>query len=806
MDKSVRMGIRVEGVVQGVGFRPFVYALATRLRLNGHVGNDVAGVFIEVEGPAETVDEFVLALHRQAPALACVDRVRTEPREPVGTGGFAIVPSDPAGRVATLVCADSATCADCLRELDDPADRRYGYAFINCTNCGPRFTITRGVPYDRPLTTMAGFALCPACAAEYHDPADRRFHAQPVCCPTCGPRLALLDPAGRPWPTPPAATPADGPADGPLAGAAEVLRAGGIVAVKGLGGYHLAVSATDERAAARLRARKHREDKPFAVMVADLDRARRLCEVDAVAERLLTDRAAPIVLLDRHRTGSPGPDGPPIAPSVAPGDRSLGVLLPYTPLHHLLLRRVAGPIVLTSGNVSNEPIAHEDHDAIARLGAIADAVLTHDRPIHVRTDDSVVRVFRGHPMPVRRSRGYAPEPVRLAWDTPRPVLACGAGLKNTFCLAKGRHAFLSAHIGDLENHPTLRSFVDGIEHFTRLFDVRPAVVAHDLHPEYLSTRYALEYEAPHRVPVQHHHAHLASCLADNGHPGPVIGVAFDGTGYGTDATIWGGELLVADLAGFTRAGHLVPVPLPGGAAAIRAPWRMAVAHLDAAFDGAPPTGLELLRRHDPAWRQVAALGRAGLNSPPTSSAGRLFDAVAALIGVRDTVSYEGQAAIELERRADRAESGGYRAAVEPGDPLLIHGADLIRAAVADLTAGVPPAMIAARFHNGMVDAVVRACALIRSGSGLSTVALSGGVFQNLLLLERTVARLTSAGFEVLTHRRVPANDGGISLGQAAIAAAQDRADLDHAHRDHAHRDHAYRDHAYPTASAATAHT
>jgi hydrogenase maturation protein HypF len=772
------MGIRVEGVVQGVGFRPFVHALATRLRLGGHVGNDVAGVFIEIEGPAETVEEFLLGLRRQAPALSTIDRVRTESRAPLGAGDFTIVASDPAGAAATLISADSATCDDCLRELADPADRRFGYPFINCTNCGPRFTIVRGVPYDRPRTTMAAFPMCPACAAEYHDPTDRRFHAQPICCPACGPTLVLREVPGAPGTAPaPGARSADDapgrPAD-PLVAAARALRAGRIVAVKGLGGYHLAVSATDEGATARLRARKHREDRPFAVMVADLAAARALCDVDPVARTLLTGRARPIVLMDR-RPDRPVAGRPGIAPSVAPGSRTLGVLLPYTPLHHLLLRHVAGPIVLTSGNICDEPIAYDDGDAAARLAPIADALLTHDRAIHVRADDSVVRAFRGRPMPLRRSRGHAPEPVRLAWDAPRPVLACGAELKNTFCLVRGRHALLSQHIGDLENYPTLRSFAEGIEHFSRLFDVRPAIIAHDQHPEYLSTKYALEHEVTDRVAVQHHHAHIASCLADNGHPGPVIGVAFDGTGYGADGTIWGGEFLVADLAGYRRAGHLVPVPLPGGAAAIRQPWRMAVAYLDAAFDAAPPEPLDLLRRNDTAWRQVAALARSGVNSPPTSSAGRLFDAVAALIGVRDTVSYEGQAAAELEQRTDRAEDGAYRAGIAPGAPLLITGADLIRAAVADLAAGVPPGVISARFHNGVADAIARACALLREGTGLSTVALSGGVFQNLLLLERTVAGLTASGFEVLTHSRVPPNDGGISLGQAAVASARDRA-------------------------------
>jgi hydrogenase maturation protein HypF len=744
-------------VVQGVGFRPFVHALACRLGLSGFVGNDVEGVFIEVEGPGPRVEEFLRALRDEAPALAAIHEVRTEAREPQGTGGFVIVASDPAGAPATLVPADSATCPDCLRELDDPTDRRYRYPFINCTACGPRFTIVRDIPYDRPFTTMAAFAMCDACAAEYHDPDDRRFHAQPVCCPACGPRLRLVDPYGD-----------DIPCKYPISAAAELLRYGEIVAVKGLGGYHLAVAAGNERAAAALRSRKHREDKPFAVMASDLAEAGRLGEVGPVEADLLTSRARPIVLLARK-------PGAAVATAVAPGNRQLGVMLPYTALHHLLLRVVGGPIVLTSGNLSDEPIAFDDADARDRLAPVADAFLTHNRAIHIRTDDSVVRAFRGRPMPVRRSRGYVPEPIRLAWPTPRPLLACGAELKNTFCLAKGRLAFVSHHIGDLENYPTHRSFVEGLDHFSRLFDIRPEVVAYDLHPDYLSTKYAQELPDVELVGVQHHHAHIASCLADNGHPGPVIGVAFDGTGYGSDGTVWGGEFLVADLAGFDRVGHLAPVPLPGGATAIRQPWRMAVAYVDAAFAGEPPVGLDLWRRHRDRWQQVVSVARQGLHAPPTSSAGRLFDAVAALLGVRDEVSYEGQAAIELEQSADPGEDVGYPVRVEAGERVLIYGVDLVRAAAEDWLAGAHPSTVAGRFHCGLSSAVVRACAEIRTRTGLSTVALSGGVFQNVLLLTQTVDGLEAEGFTVLTHSRVPPNDGGISLGQAAVAAARDRA-------------------------------
>jgi hydrogenase maturation protein HypF len=773
----VRASVRVEGVVQGVGFRPFVYSLATRLGLAGWVGNDVDGVFAEVEGPASGVKEFLGLLEAQPPPLARVDRVTAAAITPNGARGFSIVASDHTGRRRALVSADGATCDECLAELADPADRRYAYPFINCTNCGPRFTIVTGVPYDRPLTTMAPFAMCAACEAEYHDPADRRFHAQPVCCPACGPRLRLLDARGAEV------------AGNPIAEAAQLLARGQVVAVKGLGGYHLAVDAGGQAAASALRARKHREDKPFALMVADVAAARELCEVDETGESLLASPRRPVVLLPR---------------------------------------RVGAAVA----------------DAVARLAGIADAFLTHDRAIHIRTDDSVVRPLRGKETLLRRSRGYAPEPLRLAARLPRPVLACGAELKNTFCLAAEDRAFVSQHIGDLENFETLRSFTEGIDHFRRLFDIEPEVVAYDLHPEYLSTKYALDIGGVDLVGVQHHHAHIASCLADNGEEGPVIGVAFDGTGFGGDGTIWGGEFLLADLTGFERAGHLEPVPMPGGAAAIRQPWRMAAAYLDAAYGGEPPAGLAVARHNAARWQDVVLMSRRGINAPLTSSAGRLFDAVAALLGVRDAINYEGQAAIELEQWADPAERGAYRAAIEPGPagpagcgaygaaielgpvgpasaarggdagaggggaagplrvggagplrvggagplqvhdagplavrgagPLRVRGADLVRAAAEDLLAGAGPAVIAARFHRGVAAAIVEVCTALRETSGLGTVALSGGVFQNVLLLGHVVDRLEESGFRVLTHARVPPNDGGISLGQAAVAGARDR--------------------------------
>ena len=805
MNQRVRTLVRVEGIVQGVGFRPFVYSLATRLGLAGLVGNDVAGVFAEVEGPAAAVRQFLLALEQDAPPLARIERVSTQALQPDGSSGFSIAPSDATGQRSTLVSADTAPCDDCLRELADPADRRFGYPFINCTNCGPRFTIVRDVPYDRALTTMAGFAMCAQCAAEYHDPADRRFHAQPACCPACGPRLALMDAAGTPLP------------GDPITAAVSLLRQGQVLALKGVGGYHLAVDARNESAAAALRDRKHREDKPFAIMVADVAAARELCEVDEAARSLLTSSRRPIVLLPRRRLasqpgagqpsaghgsagqGGAGQPGADVALAVAPGNRQLGVMLPYTPLHHLLLGLAAGPIVLTSGNSSDEPIVYADADAVPRLGGIADAFLTHDRAIHLRTDDSVVRSFRGRTAVLRRSRGYVPEPLPLGIRARRPILACGAELKNTFCLAKGDRAFVSQHIGDLENFETLRSFTEGIEHFRRLFDITPEVVAHDLHPEYLSTKYAAELGGLELTGVQHHHAHIASCLADNGEQGPVIGVAFDGTGYGTDGTIWGGEFLIAGLAAFERAGHLAGVPLPGGPAAIRQPWRMAAAYLDAAYPDGPPDGLAVERRNERRWDNVVSMARRGLNSPVTSSAGRLFDAAAAILGVRDLINYEGQAAIELEQLADPAETGSYQAAIDQpgtgqaeagqsrrgtgignegtglGGLLRVRGADLIRGVTDDLAAGVEIGVISARFHNGVAAVIEAGCLLLRERHGLATVALSGGVFQNQLLLNRTVDALERSGFRVLVHSRVPCNDGGISFGQAVVAAARDRA-------------------------------
>jgi hydrogenase maturation protein HypF len=751
-----RWRIRVNGIVQGVGFRPFVAGLAADRGVDGLVGNDSDGVFIEVEGDHTSLQLFVVDLAEQAPPLARIDSVDVDrSASPTGSTGFVIVASRQGVGREALVAADAATCADCLREIRDCLDRRFGYAFTNCTNCGPRYTIVRGVPYDRARTTMAGFTMCARCQAEYDDPLDRRFHAQPVCCPACGPRLRLLDVEGTELP------------GDPVVETARLLRAGEVVAVKGLGGYHLAVGAADDPAVGRLRAAKHREERPFAVMVADVEAAQALCRVSDDEARLLASPAAPIVLLGRR-------PGAAVSVGVAPGRDELGVMLAYTPLHHLLLARFGGPLVLTSGNRSDEPIAFADADALSRLAGLATAFLTHDRPIQTRVDDSVVRVVRDRVAPIRRSRGYVPDPLRLPWVLPRPVLGCGPELKNTFCLGRGGHAFVSHHIGDLENFETLSSYVDGIEQLRRLFDIEPAVVAHDLHPEYLSTKYALELAGVDLVGVQHHHAHIASCLADNAVQGPVIGVAFDGVGMGTDGSLWGGEFLVADLTDFERVAHLEPVPMPGGAVAIRQPWRMAAAYLDRAYAGQVPADLDIETRHD-RWDDVLAVARAGVNSPLTSSMGRLFDAVSAVLGVRDQISYEGQAAIELEQVAARDETGRYHVAIDGTDPLRINGPGLLRDIVADRASGTPVDLVAARFHNTVADVVVDVCARVRADRGLGTVALSGGVFQNVRLLEACVVGLTDVGFEVLSHRRVPTNDGGVSLGQVVVAGARDRA-------------------------------
>ena len=756
-----RRHLVVQGIVQGVGFRPFVYRLARELGLAGWVRNVGSSVEIEVEGDVDALDRFIVRLDRDAPPLARVQQISVDARELMGDGAFVIAESEESEDASVLVSPDIATCRECLAELFDPGDRRYRYPFINCTNCGPRFTIIKGVPYDRPLTTMAGFPMCARCQAEYDDPADRRFHAQPNACPDCGPSVSLVDVAGRPV--------ALGGAIDPVAAAAAALRAGSIVAIKGIGGFHLACLADDEAVVKRLRGRKNREARPFALMARDLEAARGLVELDAEEERVLTGPERPIVLA-RRRPGAP------VADAVAPGLRELGVMLPYSPLHHILVADVGAPLVMTSGNRSDEPIAYRNDEAVERLAGIADLFLLHDRPIEVRVDDSVVRVVtigrRRRLLVLRRSRGYVPTPVELPVPTPRPLLACGGQLKNTFCIAAGSRAWLGQHIGDLENYEALVSFRAGIDHFERLFGVTPEIVVHDLHPDYLSTGYALDRTELTPIGVQHHHAHLAACLAEHSETGPVIGAIFDGTGYGSDGTVWGGEILFGDLEGFRRIGHLWPVRMPGGEAAVREPWRMACAWLAESLHERPPLPAWLAGRVDAErWDAVARLVHRALASPVTTSVGRFFDAVAALCGLGVRVSYEGQAAITLEAVADPREEASYPIPlVDEAAGLVMDGREAVRAIVADLARDTPPGIISARFHNGVAAATARVCMTAAERHGVDRIVLSGGVFQNVLLLERTAARLVDARLRVLVPERIPPNDGGIALGQAAIAA------------------------------------
>jgi hydrogenase maturation protein HypF len=710
-----RRRIRVRGVVQGVGFRPFVHRVATREGLGGCVWNDGDGVVVEVEGRMSALDAFTRSLTDEAPPLARVASVAAERIAPLGDPGFAVVASRAAGGSA-IVPPDIATCEDCLRELFDPADRRYRYPFVNCTNCGPRLTIVIRVPYDRPNTTMAGFPLCPDCRHEYEDPSDRRFHAEPIACPVCGPTLSL-----------------------PLAEAVGALREGAIVAVKGLGGYHLACDASSEAAVARLRERKGREEKPLAVMAAD---PRALADPTAAELALLRSPPRPIVLVRRR-------DDAPVAPSVAPGTPWLGLMLPYTPLHHLLCADLGRPLVMTSGNLTDEPIAFDDDEARRRLGDVADLFLAHDRPIHRRCEDSVVRA--GFPM--RRSRGYAPSSLALPVALERPVVAAGAELKSTFCVARGREAFLSSHLGDLTGEDAHAAFRHDLALWLEMLGVEPAAVACDLHPDYLSTRWAWDQGLP-VVEVQHHHAHAAACLAEHCETGPALAVVLDGTGFGPDGTIWGGELLRADLTGFERVAHLEPVALPGGERAVREPWRIAAAYLERAGRPVPWERWELVRQS------------LGVNAPLSSGAGRLFDACAALLGIRERITYEGQAAIELEHLAGATAAAEYPCAVERG---VIWGSDLIAAAADDLAAGRDHAGIAAAFHEGVAAAFAAAC--VEAG-GPETVVLSGGCLQNVRLLGSLRTRLERAGFRVLSHSAVPPNDGGVSYGQVAVAAAR----------------------------------
>jgi hydrogenase maturation protein HypF len=765
--------IKITGVVQGVGFRPHVYRLAARYGATGWVRNTTSGVEIAVEAEPDALAAFTVALQSEAPPLAqieslaysaipCTQRHAT----------FEIVGSEAEPGAYPLISPDVATCPDCLRELLDSQDRRYRYPFTNCTNCGPRFTIIHAMPYDRPSTTMGVFALCPACHAEYHDPLDRRFHAQPNACPVCGPHLTLLDAGGRPL----------AERDAALRQAGELLRQGAIVALKGLGGYQLACDATNAAAVARLRERKRRPHKAFAVMVADLAEAERHAHLTPTERDLLATTAAPIVLL-------PAREGSAIVREVAPGLGTLGIMLPYTPLHHILLRDVGRPLVMTSGNLSEEPIAQENEEALRRLRGIADYYLAHNRGIHSRYDDSVwfapaaASGLAGAPQPLRRARGYAPSPIRLPVNT-RPLLALGPELKATFCLARDGYAFLSQHIGDMQNVETFEHYAETLALYRELFDIEPELAACDMHPDYHTTRLAAGLGLP-LVRVQHHHAHLAALLAEHGLDEPVIGVVWDGNGHGLDGAVWGGEFLVGDGRGFERAAHLEYLPLPGGDAATANPYRIAWAYPWALLGrdeserlGMPPAERDTLAR----------MAASGLRTPRTSSAGRLFDAVSALVGVRRSVSYEAQAAIELEALARpdgsdasyhwgiEAQSGVQRWGQTQelvSETRVLRLAPLFADLLADLERGAPVSGMAYRLHRTLADLIAQTCAELRTVTGLEPVALTGGVFQNRLLLELVLPRLQGAGLRALTHRRVPCNDGGVALGQALVAHYHD---------------------------------
>jgi hydrogenase maturation protein HypF len=760
--------IHIKGVVQGVGFRPFVYNLATELGLSGWVLNSSSGVEIQAVGPGYVLDEFVERLMNDAPPLAHIEYISATTIPPsavdVPDDHFIIRHSQARPGEFLPISPDVSICDDCLRELFDPGDRRYRYPFINCTNCGPRFTIIQDIPYDRPKTTMASFTMCPDCQAEYDDPANRRFHAQPNACPVCGPQVKLQITNHK----------SQISGEDVIQAVREMLVAGKTVAVKGLGGFHLACDATNDEVVALLRERKGRVDKPFAIMSFDLETAESYCEVNDDERALLTSRERPIVLLRRRPNA-------PISPLVAPGNNTLGVMLPYTPLHYLLLepsRSFPLALVMTSGNYSEEPIAADNDEALERLGNLADAFLLHDRDIHARCDDSVTRIFARAELPIRRSRGYAPYPVHLPFEV-RQVLAVGAELKNTFCLTRDRYAFLSQHIGDMENYETLQFFEQMVEQLKRAFRIEPEIIAYDLHPGYLSSKYAKEVGGKKQEarddlascilhPVQHHHAHVASVMAENGLTGerPVIGVAFDGTGYGTDGAIWGGEFLIADYASFRRAAHLKYVPLPGGDAAIRKPYRTALAHLWAAGvawgDDLPPVAAASLGERPILLQQLER----EVSVVPTSSVGRLFDAVSALAGVRQEINYEAQAAIEFEMLVEGGVEEAYSFTLDGEE---IDVSPCIRAVVADVRAGIPAGMIAARFHNGLARMIRDVCLCLRKETGLKEVALSGGVFQNVALLARTLPLLEESGFVTYVHRLVPPNDACISLGQAVVA-------------------------------------
>jgi hydrogenase maturation protein HypF len=773
--------IHVRGVVQGVGFRPFVFGLALRHSLTGWVRNTSAGVDIELDGAQDVLDAFVRDLRQEAPPLAHIDGIEVRRRPVNGYSEFEILESAHLPVAFQPISPDVAICDDCLRELFDPVNRRYRYPFINCTNCGPRFTIIRDIPYDRPNTTMGSFPMCPACSSEYSNPLDRRFHAQPVACPACGPHVWLTV-AGR----------RTAERDDAIGVARKLLQEGRVVALRGLGGFHLACDATQPEAVAELRRRKLRVDKPFAVMLFDSASVASQCELREPERNLLESRERPVVILPRKEKGS-------IAGEVAPGQNTLGVMLPYTPLHYLLLEPAPGSppaLVMTSGNLSEEPIATTNEEALERLSPLVDAFLLHDRDIHIRCDDSVVRLYpavkrsdpgsaadsQGSVLAVRRARGYAPLAVYLPWEG-KPLLAVGAQLKNTFCLTRGEYAFMSHHIGDLENYETLQSFEQAIDHYQRLLRIRPEAISCDLHPDYLATRYASDRSQREGLPtvaVQHHHAHIAACMVENGLGGdrPVLGISFDGTGYGDDGTVWGGEILLCDLTAYRRLFHLSAVPLPGGEMAVREPWRMALVWLDRAGiaweEDLPPVCRAPEASRRVLQHLVAEHDPGSVTAPLTSSMGRLFDAVSSLVGVRHETNYEGQAAMELEALVDPREEGGYLLEVRDG---ILDPVPAIQQAVGDLRQGVEVGRIAARFHQGIARAVLEVGRSARDAFAVREIALSGGVWQNRTLLGLTLPLLQEDGFTVYFHTKVPPNDGGLALGQAAIAQERIRRGL-----------------------------
>jgi len=749
----------ISGIVQGVGFRPFVYRLAHQYGLKGDVANTSAGVRIRLEGTADAVTALSRDITASPPPLAVITEIRAVDTPPRGFMDFAIVPSIHRTRVHAqiLIPPDTAVCDDCLAEMFDPGNRRYRYPFINCTQCGPRYTIIQDIPYDRAKTTMAAFAMCPECRAEYSDPANRRFHAEATACPACGPRVSLTDSSGRPA------------ADDPIAAAAALLKAGGILAVKGIGGFHLAADAENADAVLQLRRRKGRQEKPFALMARDLIAAGRLVRIRPEEAATLLSPQRPIVLLEKRGDGSPA------APGVAPGNCCFGVMLPYAPLHHLLFA-VGGiaftALVMTSGNIGDAPMAIDTAAARQSLSGIADAFLIHDRDICQRSDDAIVRHIGGRRRFIRRSRGYAPTPIFLHRPLP-PILACGAELKNAVCLTQKRCAYLSPHIGDVKNLETYRFLNTALRHLERILDIAPEIVAHDAHPDYLSTRYARMRSSGIKVPVQHHHAHIAAAMAENRLEGPVIGLAFDGTGHGTDGAVWGGEVLKVDYRSFERAAHLAYTPMPGGDAAVREPWRMALAYLHGAFGKAlRELDLPMLRHLDGnRVHTVLAMVEGGFQAPLTSSLGRLFDGIAALLDIRYDVTFEGQAAMALEMSADPSETGCY-ACDRPAEnsreiPLL----PIIEGVVRDRLSGLPVPVISQKFHNTLIRLFTALCTDIRRDAGLDRVVMSGGAFQNVILLDGLTRALNGEGFTVFNHIRVPTHDGGIALGQAMVAAA-----------------------------------